>query len=56
VPYSVIIREASSGHGWEMQRPAARHYVERECKKDVSIKALLSELRESWGRGGNKRV
>ncbi|KAL6079877.1 hypothetical protein STEG23_008723, partial [Scotinomys teguina] len=39
VPYPVIIREASSSSRCEqMQRPTARHHMERESKWEVSIK------------------
>jgi hypothetical protein len=41
VPYSVILREAPSDTMKEcMQRPAARDYVERDFKLEVSIKSL----------------
>jgi hypothetical protein len=34
-----------------MQRPTARHHVERESKLEVSIKSLLSKLKEFlWKR------
>ena len=48
----VIIRKASSCSRWEqIQRPTV---MGRESKLNVSTKSLLSELRESSGRGGEK--
>lgn len=45
VPYPVITREAASWSRWEeIQKPNARHYVERESKLMVSIKLLPAEL------------
>jgi hypothetical protein len=35
-----------------MQRPRARHYVDRESKLEVSIESLPLELRESLRRAG----
>jgi len=55
VPYPVIIKEVSLGSRQEqMQRPSARHYMERKSKWEIPIKSLISELRASLGRGGRK--
>jgi len=55
VPYPVVSKEASSESRWkEIQRPTARHYVEREPALEVSIKSLLSELREACRREGRE--
>ena len=53
VPYLDIVREASSGSRWEqMQRPAARHYVESQSKLEVSIRSLDLEIEEPQRRRG----
>lgn len=58
-----LVREASYSSRWEqMWKPTARHYVERESKLGVSIKALPSEhMRDSKGmdleqRGGMEEL
>lgn len=55
VPFQVILRTAFSSSRWvQMQRPMARHYVNRESNLQVSIKSLPSEIRESFRKGGRK--
>lgn len=56
MPYPVINREASSYSRWkQMQNLTARH-VEIESKWGISIRSLPSELRESHGKRGRKRI
>lgn len=45
VPYLAIIKEVPFSSRWEhMQRPTARHYVERTSKLEVSINPLPQNL------------
>lgn len=51
VPYPDIIKELFSGsRQGQVQVPTARHYVEKECKLEVSIWSLSSEILAEDGR------
>ena len=53
MPFLGIMREASTGSGWEWMQT---QYVERESKLGVSIMSHPSELREASGRSRGKIV
>ena len=53
----VVITEASSSKCWKrIQKPTARHYVQRESKLEVSIESLSSELGETHRSGKGEIV